>query len=68
MDTDFLDEFYRLIIASELDIFTSSYETAKGHRNIQKIKNKRKISNAFAKGFCKAFAGALLLIVPHPIT
>ncbi len=27
-----------------------------------------KISNGFAKGFCKALGGALLCIIPHPVT
>ncbi len=75
LDERFIEDFYEEILSKESDspdlISFSSFEKKDKAKIFLVKKNKKgkmKISNGFAKGFCKALGGTLLCIIPHPVT
>jgi hypothetical protein len=76
IDDDEFSEVYNEVIKRESALITnSSYRFSLGNcskyniENVKKKKNKDlKVSGRFAVGFCKALAGALCCIIPHPVT
>jgi hypothetical protein len=74
-DSFFIESLYDEIISREQQmnslISFRSLKDAQKPKIIlakKKKKNDMKISNGFAKGFCKALGGALLCIIPHPVS
>jgi len=75
IDENFLEDLYEEIISREegrnslvsLNLFKNT-EKVKIILVKKKKKNDVKISGNFAKGFCKALGGALLCVIPSPVT
>jgi hypothetical protein len=77
IDDDQINEIFHEIVRRENQLcsssdYTHAIDTSQRFNVIEIKKHKKKkelkLSNNFAKGFMKAFAGALLCIIPHPIT
>ena len=71
LDEKFIEEFYIAILSKEQSHELISLSSM-GDVEISLVKSKQlneiKLSDDFAKGFCKALGGALLCIIPHPVT
>ncbi len=74
-DSIFIESLYDEIISREQEM--NSLISFRSLKDVQKPKiilakkkkkNDMKISNGFAKGFCKALGGALLCIILHPVS
>lgn len=76
LDEKFIECLYEEVLSIEngsfdLISFGSQKNTEKDKMFLMEKKGKKskmKISNGFAKGFCKTLGGALLAIIPHPVT
>ncbi len=77
VDEDDIENIYNEILSREGSITNeiSFSHAVKKHSKfkifeVKKKKNEKelKISDEFAKGFVKALGGALLCVIPHPIT